>query len=330
MTFIGSEVGTGKTVLAIGAAKYLKDRGDFRGMVVVVPKMAGVLPRQWESEIKKFAPDLNVVHGKGRDKHDRIQAYSEPWDVLILNYESARNDAVQLTQLFQRIEPSILYCDEASMFRNGSSKTARFVRRINPHFEYKFAVTGTPMQTNLEDLHGICSSMGWTELVGTKAWFQRQYCIRQEVNYYVKGIERKKWVTVGYKNLGELQAVLMPWFIRQLKRLSVGQSIREVGPEALEQDLELAGFSVTRPWKSEILPHLASVEPSVSSRLLNCSGISKGSLIVAISASTSASVTSIPRASAAWRTRPRGWRSCSSFPRSPSPGSPSRSARSSS
>ena len=27
-------------------------------------------------------------------------------------------------------------------------------------------------------------------------------------------------------------------------------------------DLELAGFSVTRPWKSDILPHLASVEPS--------------------------------------------------------------------
>jgi 3-dehydroquinate dehydratase/shikimate dehydrogenase len=31
------------------------------------------------------------------------------------------------------------------------------------------------------------------------------------------------------------------------------------------EELGLAGFSVTRPWKSEILPHLASVEPSAAS-----------------------------------------------------------------
>ncbi len=228
---VGSEVGTGKTVYAIAAASYLKEHGEFRGMVVMMPKMAGVLPQQWGEELQKFAPDLVVVHGRGKDKADRIKAYGSSWDVLLINYEAARNDAQYLDRLFERMQPSILYCDEASSFRNGSSKTARLIRRINTHFEYKFAVTGTPMQTNLEDLHGICSSLGWTELVGTKAWFQRQYLIRQQESYYVKGMERKKWVTVGYKNLSHLRGVLMPWFIRRtLDEPEVAKRIPAVVP----------------------------------------------------------------------------------------------------
>lgn len=245
---IGSEVGTGKTVLAIGAAQYLKNKlgrhwskgNDWRGMVVLMPKMAGVLPAQWASELRDFAPGLHVVWAQG-DKRERWAAYQEPWDVLLLNYESARNDAAGLKHLFESHPPTLLFCDEATAFRSVSSKTARMVRAITPFFEYRFAVTGTPIQTNLEDLHGICASMGWGDLVGTKAWFVREYCIQNRVEFYVGGMKRSKLVTVGYKKMDELRARVEPWFIRrQLDEPEVAKRVPVVVPFVFRMEMTRA------------------------------------------------------------------------------------------
>ena len=257
---IGSEVGTGKTVLAIGLATYLKERGDFRGMVVMMPKMTGTLPRQWAEEIARFNPSLNVVMAaqkKALDKADRVRLYSSEWDVLLVNYESARNDAAELARLFEGREPSVLYCDEATAFRNGSSKTARLVRRVSPHFEYRFAVTGTPIQTNLEDLHGICSSMGWTDLVGTKAAFTRRYLIQQKVEFFAGSQRRTKWVTIGYKNLGHLQDVLRPWFVRRtLDDPEVARRVPSVIPYVFRVPLTPQQARLYRATKAGILAEI--------------------------------------------------------------------------
>lgn len=215
---IGSEVGTGKTILALGIASYLKDRGGFRGMVVMMPKQGGVLPRQWGEELAKFTPNLKVVsvaRRKSLDRHKRLDVYQEDWDVLIVNYETARNDTEFLKKLFARTRPSVLFCDEASAFRDSSSLTARMLKSISRHFEYRFASTGTPIQTNVQDLHGICSSMGWSELVGTKAEFQQRYLIRRQVEFFAGGMRRKKWVVIGYRNLDILRNIIAPWFIRR-------------------------------------------------------------------------------------------------------------------
>lgn len=228
---IGHEVGTGKTVEGAALLSYLQERGKLRGAVIMMPKQAGILPKQWAEELARFAPNLNVVHGRGKDKYYRLRSYRQSWDVLLLNYEAARNDVAELEALFAEREPSVLYCDEASSFRNGSSKTARLIRRISPLFEYQFAVTGTPLQTNLEDIHGICSSMGWVDLVGTKTAFQRRYLIREKVTFFVKGRERSKWVTTGYKNFGELREILYPWYIRRtLDEPEVARRIPAVVP----------------------------------------------------------------------------------------------------
>lgn len=237
---IGSEVGTGKTLLAIGMAAYLKEKlaerpeardAPWRGMVVMMPKMAGLLPEQWEEELHDFAPQLLVVHGRGKDKANRVEAYGMPWDVLLLNYEAARNDIDVLVRIFAVNPPTVLYCDEASAFRNSTSKTARLVRAIQPFFDYKFAVTGTPIQINVEDLHGIGWSMGWTEVVGTRAWFIRQYCIQNQVEFWVQGNKRSKWVTVGFKNLDVLRASIEPWFIRRtLDEPEVARRVPTVQP----------------------------------------------------------------------------------------------------
>lgn len=213
---VGHGLGVGKTVLALGLASYLADHGKLNGMIVLCPKQAGAVPEQWAEEASRFTPDLKVTVAEGRDKSDRVRAYRDPsWDILIVNYEAARNDIPVLNALAESGRANVLYCDEASRFRTLSSKTARLIRTISRHFPLRFAATGTPIETKLEDLHSICSVMGWQDLVGTKSDFLKRYCIQEKVEFYVKGRKMTKTVTTGYKNLSELRSRLEPHYIRR-------------------------------------------------------------------------------------------------------------------
>jgi len=213
---IGSGVGTGKTILAISLASYLKDRGQLRGMVVLLPKQAGVLPRQWAAEITRFDPRLRPVIAEGRDRRDRLAKVAGPWDVLLMNYEAARNEVGRLSELLPPERANVLYCDEASAFRNPGTKTHFLVSTLAPRFPFRFAVTGTPIETGVEDLYGICSGMGGEDLVGNAVRFRREFCITERVEFRVAGgMKRSKVVVVGYKNLDVLRARLDPFTIRR-------------------------------------------------------------------------------------------------------------------
>lgn len=228
---IGHEVGTGKTVFAIAMAAYLKSKGDFGGMVVLCPSQAGELLAQWALELALWAPSLRVtVTGGGVSKRDRLRAYRESWDVLVVNYESARNDVPELLTMIERRNPTLLYCDEASLFRHASSKIGRMVRAIASRFPYRFAVTGTPIEMGVEDLWGIMACMGWEDVVGSQAWFMRQYTERELVEFYARGGRKmRRLVVTGYQNLGDLRRRIEPWHIRRtLNDPEVARHIPEV------------------------------------------------------------------------------------------------------
>lgn len=214
---LGHEVGTGKTVFGIALAQWLKNRGQLRGMVVLCPKQAGLLVKQWVDELRVWAPELQVAVAASVSKQERARLYRESWwDVLVVNYEAARNDLAQLGGSMTARKPTVLYCDEASVFRNPTSKNAKLVKALAPMFEFGFAATGTPIETGVEDLWGIMASMGMEEIVGTKAWFMKRFTIREKKEFYIKGgIKRSKMVVTGYQNLEELRTLIEPWHIRR-------------------------------------------------------------------------------------------------------------------
>src|SRR5690606_8189734 len=135
---------------------------------------------------------------------------------LVVNYESARNDVPDLLTMIDRREPTLLYCDEASLFRHADSKIGRMVRAIAPRFPYRFAVTGTPIEMGVEDLWGLMACMGWEDVVGSQAWFMRQYTERELVEFYARGGRKmRRLVVTGYQNLGDLRRRIEPWHIRR-------------------------------------------------------------------------------------------------------------------
>jgi SNF2 family DNA or RNA helicase len=93
------------------------------------------------------------------------------------------------------------------------------VRAISPLFEYRYAVTATPIQNDLENIHGICEAIGMGSVVGNLAWFRRAFCIRERVQFWVKtrtgSARRSKTITTGYRNLDQLRDMLSPWFVRR-------------------------------------------------------------------------------------------------------------------
>lgn len=225
---VGHGVGTGKTVFGISVATYLRQHGRLKGMLVMVPKQGGLMVRQWLSEFSKWSPDLRVVSASDLSPAERRRLYSDgSWDVMVINYEAARMDVELLEKLSRSL--NVLYADEASVFRNPGSSLYKMMRRLSPHFEYRFALTGTPIETRVEDLWGIMSGMGWESVVGTRADFMRNFTIREWEDFYAKGGRKmRRQVVVGYQNLGVLRERIEPWFIR---RTAMDPEVREHLPE---------------------------------------------------------------------------------------------------
>ncbi len=207
----------GAVKIGIDLARELYPYQANDGMVVLVH--GAELPYQWEREAAAWAPGLRVVVGRGKDRLHRSRLYASRWDVLLVNYETARND-VPVLRAALRGRSTVLYCDEATDFKSHGSKTAAAVRALALMFPYRFAVTATPIQQGLEDIHGICEAMGFGEIVGTLGSFRRTYCIRERVDFYVRArgggsMKRSKMITVGYRNVDDLRSRLEPWTIRR-------------------------------------------------------------------------------------------------------------------
>ena len=235
--YIFSDVGTGKTLLGIGAISFLKDRSRLAGgALVLMPKMGGVLLEQWGRELARFAPGLRVGTVLDcRSAAEREEVYRSRWDVLLVNYEAFRRDHFCLQAVLGARGPALLFCDEASVFRNSSAQISRAIRQIAHLFEFRFAVTGTPIQTRLEDLWGISFALRMEEIVGSKKDFLERYVVRRRRPFWISrgGVRRRCWKTevVGYRNVSELRERLRPWVIRRtLSEPEVGRHIPEVVP----------------------------------------------------------------------------------------------------
>jgi SNF2 family DNA or RNA helicase len=117
----------------------------------------------WEREVHRFAPSLDVRRHHGQD---RQLGEVGDGDVVLTTYGVARHDAGELAE----INWGLVIADEAQAIKNPHSRTARALRRISAGA--RFALTGTPVQNHLIDLWAI---LDWTTpgLLGSLERFRR-------------------------------------------------------------------------------------------------------------------------------------------------------------
>ncbi|MFV0560707.1 MAG: SNF2 helicase associated domain-containing protein [Enterococcus sp.] len=142
---LADEMGLGKTLQTI---TYLLSEKEEHGKIRVLIVAPASLVYNWQAEIKKFAPELSsqVING---NKKERDRLLENIVDIQITSYASLRQDI----DVYQQQNLGYLILDEAQMVKNSSTKTAQALREL--HVPQRFALSGTPIENNLEELWSL-------------------------------------------------------------------------------------------------------------------------------------------------------------------------------
>ncbi|MDM5154334.1 SNF2 helicase associated domain-containing protein [Bacillus sp. DX1.1] len=145
---LADDMGLGKTLQSIAfiVSVLPEIRKKKLPALVVSPSS---LVYNWLSELKKFAPDIRAIIADGNQVERRnILKDVTKFDVIITSYPLLRRDVKLYAQPFHT-----LFLDEAQAFKNCTTQTAKAVKTIQA--EYRFALTGTPVENSLEELWSI-------------------------------------------------------------------------------------------------------------------------------------------------------------------------------
>ncbi|MDN4526015.1 DEAD/DEAH box helicase [Fictibacillus fluitans] len=146
---LADDMGLGKTIqsLAFIVSELPKIRKTKKPSLIVCPSS---LTYNWLSECRTFAPELQVAVVDGsQQERSRIQKSADGKDVIITSYPLLRKDI----GWYEKQDFHAVFFDEAQYFKNPVTQTARAVKKINADF--RFALTGTPIENSIEDVWSI-------------------------------------------------------------------------------------------------------------------------------------------------------------------------------
>ncbi len=157
---LADDMGLGKTLQTLGL---LLIRAPAGAALVVVPTS---LVDNWQAEARRFAPTLNLqVYAGSLAERSRLLDDLDAFDVIICTYGLLQNDIDK----FAARRFHTLVIDEAQAVRNAATKRAQAVRAVDADF--RLAITGTPIQNNLMDLHSLFSFLN-PGLLGSASQFR--------------------------------------------------------------------------------------------------------------------------------------------------------------
>ena len=136
-------MGLGKTIQTIS---FLLSKEQSKSIVITPTSLI----HNWRSEFKKIAPTLKIglVNGTKKER-EKVINNLKYYDVLLTTYGTIRNDL----ELYEKIDFDCCIIDEAQNIKNPLSMTTDAVKSINA--KVKFALTGTPIENNLNELWSI-------------------------------------------------------------------------------------------------------------------------------------------------------------------------------
>jgi SNF2 family DNA or RNA helicase len=191
-------MGLGKTPMTLAL---LIARAGLGPALVVTPLSVRA---NWFDEAQRFAPTLRMRRLDGADGVELEQL--EAFDVLVCSYTVM---ALRVEQL-ESVRWSTLVLDEAQAIKNATTQRALAARRLSA--DARVALTGTPVENHLGDLHGI---MGFLNpgLLGSAKHFEQRFG---------KPIQREG----DTRAAEQLRALIAPFVLRRRK----SEVLRELPP----------------------------------------------------------------------------------------------------
>lgn len=150
---LADDMGLGKTVQAISflvsVLPEIREKG--RPALIVCPAS---LVYNWFNELKRFAPGLKaVIADGGKAERNGVLKRAREADAIITSYPLLRRDVAE----YAKLDFHTLILDEAQSFKNHSTQTAQAVKALEA--QYRFALTGTPVENKLEELWSIFAAV---------------------------------------------------------------------------------------------------------------------------------------------------------------------------
>lgn len=167
--FCLNDMGTGKTLAALWAADFLMRQFPKGQVQCLVLAPLSTLNEVWAKEIRANffgRRSFAVVHGSAERRTSLLR---RDYDFYIMNHDGIKVTSVKL-MLAVKHTIKIVIIDEASAYRNSSTKRSKTVRALLTHKPFVWAMTGTPTPQSPEDAHGIKKIVDPTYTDSKKAW----------------------------------------------------------------------------------------------------------------------------------------------------------------
>ena len=230
---LADTMGSGKTTEIGGLVAMLLQTGELpeKGRVVIVPRAAAL--RQWNAELLRMMPGLNLVMAEGLTKKKRIELYLQNWQVLLIGPEMLRYDA----ELIMRYKLAAVITDDIDQLRNPDNETSYWLNRIGNHADRYVKASGTPLQKRLPELHAILGAEG-RRAFGEREWFEKRY-IRYDTITDIdgRGNETVRTKVVGVRNMTEFKRKLAPLVLRRTAADLKDVTLPTIIPEDVYLDL---------------------------------------------------------------------------------------------
>jgi hypothetical protein len=185
---LADSMGLGKTIQLIA---HLLARGAKGPHLVVCPTS---VVGNWEREIGRFAPTLEVTRFHGTERPESLEGVS---GVVVTSYGVIRRD----TDVVAAVDWDVVTLDEAQHVKNPTTAGAKAVRRLRA--EQVVVLTGTPLENRLGELWSLLDVTN-RGLLGTRGRFGRRY---------VAPIERRRDPAAAAR----LRRVVAPFILRREK-----------------------------------------------------------------------------------------------------------------
>jgi len=167
---LADDMGLGKTIQLLAFLLHRKDDAprDTRPALLITPTS---VVGNWEREIARFAPSLEVVRHYGSERPRSTRDIPrKPGTVVVTTYGLLRRDA----GLLSSIDWSVAALDEAQNIKNAASATARAARTLRA--SHRFALTGTPVENRLAELWSILEFAN-PGLLGALETFRHEFAV---------------------------------------------------------------------------------------------------------------------------------------------------------
>lgn len=143
---LADDMGLGKTIqtLALLSARHLEDKVDRPSLLIVPTSLVG----NWQREAAQFVPDLKilVLHGADRKTHfSKIEDHH----VVLTTYPLVNRDH----EVLMARDYDLAILDEAQAVKNPAAAISKRIRDIKSR--QRLALTGTPLENNLEELWSL-------------------------------------------------------------------------------------------------------------------------------------------------------------------------------